>query len=116
VSRHVWDTLKFTVDCCVKNGLEFDLATAFVGYVLEKLRQEGHGRLGGRQFLITYSLAAKWILEAANRSKHRYSRGKNATNYRLAGRRVIESLAARYGLENNPPAEVVWDWIREPSK
>jgi hypothetical protein len=125
VSKHVWDTVKFkprsldtgadAVACCVKNGIEFDLALAFIGYTLEKLRQEGYGRTSwiARS---DYQEAVKAIYLQVLRSRHRYSKGKNATNYRLAGRRMLEALAGRYGLENNPPAEVVWDWIREPTK
>jgi hypothetical protein len=125
VSKHVWDTVKFkprsldtgrsAVDLIVDRGLEFNLAMTFIGYALETLRQEGYGRTSwiARS---DYQEAVKAIYLQVLRSRHRYSKGKNATNYRLAGRRMLEALAVRYGLENNPPAEVVWDWIREPTK
>lgn len=73
----------------IQAGLSFDLATCFAGYALESKYQAGgfnhwYQEFSGNQAKIDL------FLQAAIRCNHRYSKGKNAKNYRLVGQKIVE--------------------------
>jgi hypothetical protein len=86
-------------------GLAFEPALTFVGYAMERMRQSYSPR--GRH------PARTLLMEGARRSKHRYSRGRNAPHYLRAGRNLLEALAGRWGLSPDTPAEMVWDRMED---
>ena len=56
----------------------------------------------GRQASQRASINHRW--DAAERSGHRYARGRNAANYRAAGEALLTALAPRYGFDPGTPA------------
>jgi hypothetical protein len=77
-------------------GAGFDVSCMFCGYVLEMLRQKGWSG----------NLQDYWRAAAPT---HRYSKGKNAENYRSVGLRILCSMASEAGLSPDAPAQAVWD-------
>ena len=114
MSSHVWDAKRFnnsTISlaadafaCAREGGLGYEKALRFVGYRVERCRQTDTGRS---------PLAIKVWLGVATRSGHRYARGRNAENYRVAGERLLAAMAERVGLEPGAPAQVVWDRLED---
>jgi len=118
MSTSIWRVKKFrpetvtlVVDAAAMaraSGLDYELAATFAGYHAEAVRQRGlrvgcFKKDGG-------PTTADLMLEAAGRSRHRYSKGKNAKHYLTAARRV---LAVRAGLADDAPLEMIWDRLIE---
>ncbi len=88
MSGHLWDVKTFKDDTvssgvgaylrACKNGLGFTEALRFSGYFVETVRQNGG----------SYN-NVKSVWDGAVRSKHRYARGHNGSNYLWAGRRMF---------------------------
>lgn len=116
MARHVWLVNKFkqeTVDLAEwvlrtvlnKRGVTFEECCVLVGYAVERSRQEGGSKL----------IAARVISMIATFNDPKatsYMNGKNNSNYRYAGYRLIEAMASKVELEG-APAEAVWDLFNE---
>ncbi len=75
----------------IQEGLSFDLAICFAGYALESKYQAG-GSNHWNQWFLENQDSVDSFLQAAIRCNHRYSKGKNAENYRLVGQRIVEHM------------------------
>jgi hypothetical protein len=114
VSQSIWTVRRFgpstldqaaaVLETARAEGLAFEPAMRFLGYAMERIRQ-GYG--------YHWRIARVWLMGAARRSRHRYSRGRNRDNYLRAGRRLLEALAGRWGLAPGTPAEMVWDKLED---
>lgn len=99
MSSHVWLAKRYTpttlamgleaLHIALDWGAELELACCFTGYALERIQQAG-GLAPSAAYpwrKDSFGLAVFW--RRAAYTKHRYSRGKNAVGYTLAGRKVI---------------------------
>jgi hypothetical protein len=87
VAKHIWLVRHYQRETIATAMVAYNTARAvgyldvpeacrFVGYTMECLRQSGSG-------------AITHLWNSVAKSGHRYSRGKNAGNYELAGRRIL---------------------------
>jgi hypothetical protein len=82
---------------CLRKEADYPTAVAFTAYHLEAVRQRGGGRLpvrlvdphSGKVVVSDGGTQFEGMWAAAERSGHRYARGKNADNYNAAGCRLI---------------------------
>jgi hypothetical protein len=119
MSKHIWLVKHYQRDTLATAMIAYNVARAvgnlgipeaccFVGYAIESMRQKGRGNTRGDPLDFTSDLDASntitLLWNRVVRSGLRYSRGKNASNYELAGRRMLaQRLVISYeGLSNEP--------------
>jgi hypothetical protein len=104
MSKHIWLVKRYQRETLVTAMIAYNVvhvvgdlpipeACCFVGYALESVRQSGRGKAGGHPLDFTpdpdVSNTITRLWNVVHRTGHRYSRGKNAGNYQLAGRRML---------------------------
>lgn len=121
MSKHVWlvkdlrdDSLGMVAAgtayaVAIEQGATYDRACLWVGYVMERLRQQA-GFLGrpSNYHGISFKgdIEIKW--NNALRRGNIYARSKNAANYTLAGKRAADRLGWRFGMPE-APGQVLYD-------
>jgi hypothetical protein len=104
MAKHIWLVRRYQRETLATAMVAYNVARVvgklaipeaccFVGYTLESIRQSGRGKAGGRPLDFTPdpdgpdTITRMW--NVVHRTGHRYSRGKNAGNYQVAGRLML---------------------------
>jgi hypothetical protein len=130
MSRHVWlsarfapTTLRLAADAfrkAVAGGLSYDDACRWAGYVIESTRQKAYWvpvKAPQPSFFMERPATPAQCLEvlwsAAVNSGHRYARGRNRENYRLAGGRLVGAAAEKFGFVAGTHPNMIYDYLAE---
>ena len=137
MSQHVWQVRRITpanaMDALeyfkvgLASGANYEEVKTWVGYHMEWLRQKGRGSLVSlyakhmasdlkTRLEFKARSGAIYFWAYCEKSGHRYRRGINAANYRLAADKALAGLADLVGLVEDAPPHHIFDKLQEENR